>query len=273
MQRPSKRSTLICGGFFAIGFILAMALTAGFSIWMLNRSRGAVQSGIIRDLSSSALLLDTVDKRPSSLVKQITSDARLNSLTVAAAFDTLDLDHQHVVLNLFTMLNHSPTVRAERNRYTDTVLLARVMVLCTRRSANPGYVMYDKDYGVRINVPDWVVDPSAEPPSAEPDIPIQWYSQPRPVVTAAVRSRWTELHEWVKANQACIVKQEATPRTPRPATRALSTPCRANGVASAAAARQGARRSARGFRGQAAGFESTASRRARLSFGQHSSRS
>lgn len=211
MKRPSKRSVLIGSGFFALGFIAAIALTAGFVTWLIGQSRDAVQSRIIGDLSTNTLLLRAADRQSSSVLENVIANARLNSLTVAAAFDALDKNSQQAVLDLFTMLNHSATLRARTNGYGNTVLLARVMVMCTHHSANPGYVMYDGDEGVRIDPPAWVFDPAAAPTTSEPDIPVQWYSQPRPVVAAAVRKHWTKLHGWVKANQACIATQETLP--------------------------------------------------------------
>lgn len=211
MQRPSRRTVIVAGGSFIAGLLVALAVTAGFALWMLHLAQGAAQARIIADLSTNTLLLQTADKRPDTVVASIASNAQLNSLLAAEGFDEFDKTHQSVILEFFKLLNHSPTLRADKSPIGNSMFLARTMVLCTHHSATPEFTTYAKGDATRADIPAWVLDPHATSPTTAPVIQVQWYSKPRPVVAKAVLAHWITLHDWVKANQSCIAQQGGVP--------------------------------------------------------------
>lgn len=211
MKRPSRRTVIVAGGSFVAGLLVAFAVTTGFALFVLSMARGAAQSQIIAGLSTNTLLLQTADKHPDALVAHIASNAQLNSQLAAGGFDEFDKSHQETILEFFKLLNHSPILRANKSPIANSTFLARTMVLCTHRSATPEFTTYAKDDATRVDIPAWVLDPSATPPTTAPEIQAQWYSKPRSVVAKAVLAHWITLHDWVKANQPCIARQGGVP--------------------------------------------------------------
>lgn len=205
MERPSQRSILIGGGLFVAGFLVAIALTAGFDIWLLRQSWDATQTNIIGDLTRSNSLLAVADRSPDKLTATVVWEARQNSEIAAGLFDAMTKPHQAMVLRQFARLNQSATLKADQSSLGRSALLARNMVLCSHHSANPGVVRISKDATVFAGIPGWVLDPDATPAAPTParDAAVEQ----TPEVLSAELKKWTELHEWVKANHACIAKQ------------------------------------------------------------------
>ncbi|MGH8145372.1 MAG: hypothetical protein ACREPY_03480 [Rhodanobacteraceae bacterium] len=210
MRWPSGKSIAIGTLAFVAGFVVAVALAAGFVTWVYTSNQSGRQNGVIDPLVSTVELLDVEDKQPAHLTRVIAGNARDSSLTAAVQFDRLTKTNQQIVLRLFARLNRSTTLRADEAPFADTVRLARLMVLCTHQSAAPGWLTVSKDSGATTPVPDWVLNPHAKPvmPAAGS---IYGAMQQSPAVLAAERKQWGKLRKWVIANQACIAKQQATP--------------------------------------------------------------
>ncbi|MBS0381701.1 MAG: hypothetical protein JSR56_04640 [Proteobacteria bacterium] len=208
MQRPSKRSILIGSGFFVVGFIVAIGLSSGLVVWQARQNWGATQAHIIGELTLNNSLLAAADKSPEKLTTTVIWLAQQNSELAAGLFGSMTKSHQAMVLRQFARMNQSSTLRADRSPRGNTALLARLMVLCSRESANPGVIRVDTDTTLFASIPDWVLEPGAEPiaPVARPDGPIKQ----TPQVLSAELKRWTELHQWVIANRDCVAKLEAT---------------------------------------------------------------
>lgn len=207
MKRPSKRSILFGAGFFATGFVAAVALTAGFATWLLQRNREAMQAGIVGDLAVSSALLKAADQSPDKLSATVIWQARQDSKVAAAMFGSLTKSYQSAVLRHFAELNRSGTLRADRSPEGNVARLARTMVLCTHASASPGVAHIGPDVTAFGGIPDWVLDPDAAPVAPVPahDTEIPQLHERR----VALLREWTTLHAWVRANQACFARQTA----------------------------------------------------------------
>jgi len=209
MKRPSKRSILIGSGFFALGFIAAA--TASYALAARAYEQvfvPAIESwSLVSPLVDSNQLLRVVDQRPAQLVATIVSNAQSRSLASANNFDYLSKDHQRIVLRQLTMLDHSPALRTDDGPRGRTAHLARLMVLCSHASARPHWMDFGNESGMMMYVPEWVMDPKADPVMPAPGSIFAGAMQ-SPGVIAAERKKWTALHQWVIDNRGCIAAQE-----------------------------------------------------------------
>lgn len=206
MKRPSRRSVLIGSGFFVLGFIVAIALTTGFVLWLIRQNWGATQANIVGNLALSNSLLTAADQSSDKLTTTVIWTAQENSELAAEMFNTLTKPHQAMVLRQFARLNQSTTLRTDQSPRGRAALLARSMVLCSRDSANPGVVHVGKDVTMFTGIPGWVLDPDATPVAPTPVRNAEFEQTPE--VLSAELKKWTALHEWVKANRACVAGHE-----------------------------------------------------------------
>lgn len=208
MRLPSRKSIVIGVTSFVIGFVAAAALATGFVTKVYSDGQSARQSWIVDPLVANTELLGVADTQPKQLARMIVGNAREYSLTAAAQFNRLTKLNQQIVLRQFARLNRSDTLRADNAPYAKTAFLARVMVLCSHASAAPDWLTIDKNSGGMTPVPDWVLDPKADPvlPSVGS---VAGSFQQNPAVIAAERKHWGKLRAWVVANQKCISTQEA----------------------------------------------------------------
>lgn len=209
MRWPSSKSLAIGISFFVAGFVVAIALTGGFVAWIYHGSESSRQSWIVAPLVASTELLSAADAQPKQLTRMIVGNAREYSLAAATQFDRLTKFNQQIVLRQFSMLNRSTTLRADNAPYAKTARLARVMVLCSHASATPGWVAIGKNSGGMTPVPDWVLDPDAEPVLPQVGSNVGTLRQ-SPAVIAAEGKQWGKLRQWVITHRACIEHQDAT---------------------------------------------------------------
>lgn len=202
MKRPSKRAVLIGGGFFVLGFAIAIAVVAAVLFQFARESWHAEQGSMVSALASTTQLLDSAEQRPSQLIPEVLGNSVEQSLGLATQFDTLGDTYQPIVLRVFAHLQQNTTLRAQHGPATNAARLARVMVLCTHHLATPGWVKFGKDQGGTVGVPSWVLTPDAAPD--HPAI-INYHGlrfiDPRQV--GAITRQWDALHAWVNQHRAC----------------------------------------------------------------------
>lgn len=208
MLWPSRKSLAIGAICFVAGFAAAIALAGGFAVWVYRGNESGRQNWIVNPLVASTELLGVADAHPNQLTGMIIGNAREYSLVAAAQFDRLSKSNQQIVLRQFARLNRNATLRTDNAPYAKTARLARVMVLCSRASATPGWLAIDKDSGGTTPVPDWVLDPDAKPILPAVGSVFGTFKQ-TPAVIAAERKHWGGLQHWGIAHRACIEAQDA----------------------------------------------------------------
>lgn len=202
MKRPSKRAVLIGGGFFVLGFAVAIALVVATLFHFAHESWYADQGSMVSALVSTVQLLDSTEQHPSQLMPEVLGNSVEQSLDLAAQFDALSSTYQPMVLRVFGNLNQNTTLGIQHGMATNVARLARVMVLCTHHRANPDWVRFNKDQGATVGVPSWVITPDAAP--EHPAI-INYHGlrfiDSRQV--DAITRQWDALHTWVNQHSAC----------------------------------------------------------------------
>lgn len=212
MKRPSTRTVVIVGVAFAAGFVAAVALASGTLIWFGQQSLHANQGRIISGLVTTTELLDVNARQPAQLLSNVIGKSDEQSLTAATQFGALGSTYQPMVLRLFAHMNRNATLDANHDPASNAARLARVMVLCARHSASPGWVDFNKDTGATVGIPTWVLDPRAKPEHPE----TVTYGNLRFVDAKqvdAITRHWDALHTWVVQHQACARENRLTPES------------------------------------------------------------